>query len=187
MKYSTLLLSSVMLSVSLNAQETSKEQTVQIGEKVSAALVQKLGGELKAQMAKNGPVAALGFCSSQAMTLTKEVSDTTHYSVKRVTLHERNPQNRANAQESRILSAWQNKLKEAQPLPAYEIDSDGTIDHFYKPIFINNEACLKCHGAVDQGSEIGKAIQAAYPTDKATGYKMGDLRGMIAVDIPIQR
>lgn len=186
MKYS-ILLSLLILGLSLNAQDADKNNTVQTGEKVSAALVQKLGGELKSHMAKNGPVAALGFCSSQAIALTKEVSDTTHYKVKRVTLLDRNPQNRANAEESLILSTWQNKLKEGQMLPAYEIHSDGDLDRFYKPIMINNEACLKCHGAVDPQSELGRAIKAAYPNDRATGYKMGDLRGMIVVDIPSQK
>ncbi|MBV5321708.1 MAG: DUF3365 domain-containing protein, partial [Sulfuricurvum sp.] len=52
---------------------------------------------------------------------------------------------------------------------------------FYKPIVINNEACLKCHGNVE--GDLAKAITAAYPEDKATGYKMGDLRGMIAIEI----
>ena len=52
---------------------------------------------------------------------------------------------------------------------------------FYKPIVINNEACLKCHGNVE--GDLAKVIKATYPEDRATGYKMGDLRGMIAVTI----
>ncbi|HEX5670309.1 MAG TPA: DUF3365 domain-containing protein [Sulfuricurvum sp.] len=187
MKISTLLLSTLMVTLPLYAQNDSNEESAKIGETVSAALIQKLGGELKMQMTKNGPIAALGFCNASAQTLTKEVSATTHYTVKRVSMLERNPQNRANAQEAAVLNAWQAKLNAAQPLPAYEIASDGNMNHFYKPILINNEACLKCHGAVDSQSELGKAIKAAYPNDIATGYKMGDLRGMIVVDIPLKR
>ncbi|MFA6188172.1 MAG: DUF3365 domain-containing protein [Sulfuricurvum sp.] len=187
MNFSTLLLSSLMVTISLYAQNDSKEGSAKIGETVSAALIQKLGGELKAQMMNNGPIAALGFCNARAQVLTKEISDSTHYNVKRVSLLNRNPQNRASTQEAVIMDAWQNKLKEAQTLPAYEIHSDGNVNHFYKPILINNEACLKCHGSVDAQSELGKAIKAAYPNDPATGYKMGDLRGMIVVDIPLKR
>ncbi|MDP3266848.1 MAG: DUF3365 domain-containing protein [Sulfuricurvum sp.] len=187
MKYSTLLFSSLVLSLSLNAQNDTKETSVKIGENVSAALIQKLGGQLKEQMTKNGPLAALGFCNASAQILTTEISNTTNYKVKRVTLLERNPQNRANAQESAILSAWQEKLKEAQPLPSYEIHSQGNMDHYYQPLIINNEACLKCHGNIDSQSELGRAIKAAYPNDHAMGYKMGDLRGMIVVDIPVER
>lgn len=184
MKLSTLLLSCALMGSSVNAQNQPSQNAVQIGESVSAALIQKLGGELKGQMMNHGPLAALGFCNSSAQTLTQEVSQSTHYAVKRVSMLERNPQNRANPQESAILTAWETSLKEGKPLPAYEILSDGKMDRFYKPLVINNEACLKCHGTVDSQSELGKAIKAAYPTDRAVGYKMGDLRGMIVVDIP---
>ena len=187
MKPSTLVLCSLLLSLPLFAQNSSTAQSVKIGESVSTALIQKLGGELKAQMMKNGPIAALGFCNASAPSLTHEVSTTTHYNVKRVTMLERNPKNRANAAEASILNAWQAKLNESQPLPEYEIRTDGNMDHYYKPLVINNETCLKCHGTVDGQSELGNAIKAAYPNDRAVGYKMGDLRGMIVVDIPVER
>ena len=182
MQFSTLFFSSLLLGSSLVADTKS----AQIGESVSAALIQKLGSELKAQMITNGPIAALGFCNASAQTLTQEVSTRSHYNVKRVSLLDRNPINRANAQESAILNAWQNSLNTAQPLPPYEIRSDGNIDHYYKPLIINNEMCLKCHGSVEPQSELGRAIKAAYPNDHAMGYKMGDLRGMIVVDIPLE-
>lgn len=183
MKFSTLLLSTLLLSSSLVADTKS----AQIGESVSTALIQKLGGELKAQMIKNGPVAALGFCNASAQALTQEVSLSSHYNVKRVSLLDRNPKNRANVQESAILNIWQNSLNAAQPLPAYEIRSDENMDHYYKPLLINNEMCLKCHGSIEPQSQLGRAIKAAYPNDHATGYKMGDLRGMIVVEIPVER
>ena len=183
MKFSTLFLSSLLLVSSLGADTTS----AQIGESVSTALIQKLGSELKAQMIKNGPVAALGFCNASAQTLTQEVSTSSHYNVKRVSLLDRNPKNRADTKESAILNAWQNTLNASQPLPAYEIHRDGNMDHYYKPLSINNEMCLKCHGNVDTQSELGRAIKTAYPNDHAIGYKMGDLRGMIVVDIPVER
>jgi hypothetical protein len=40
---------------------------------------------------------------------------------------------------------------------------------------------LKCHGNIE--GELAKAVRSAYPDDKAIGYKMGDLRGMIAIAI----
>jgi hypothetical protein len=187
MKYSKLIFSSLVLSVSLNAQNGLQKASAKIGENVSTTLIQKLGGELKAQMIKNGPEAALGFCTVSAQTLTQEVSVGSHYNVKRVSLRDRNPINRADSKESAILSAWQNNINAGQALPAYEIRNDGNIDHYYKPLIINNEMCLKCHGDVDSQSQLGRAIKAAYPNDHAIGYKMGDLRGMIVVDIPVER
>lgn len=185
MKFTSLLLSSFMITLPLHAQNDPTQESAKIGESVSTALIQKLSGELKAQMSQNGILAALGFCNASAQTLTAEISNTTNYRVKRVTLLDRNPQNLANSEESAILNAWQKKLNESQVLPAYEIHSKGNMDHYYRPLVINNEACLKCHGNINPQSELGKAIKTAYPNDRATGYKMGDLRGMIVVDIPV--
>jgi hypothetical protein len=76
-------------------------------------------------------------------------------------------------------------LAKGQPLPTGELknSSDGR-DAYYKPIVINNEACLKCHGGLDVNSPLAKAIKTTYPEDKAIGYKMGDLRGMVVVTFP---
>ena len=43
-------------------------------------------------------------------------------------------------------------------------------------------ACLKCHGDAGTMSEqVRREIAAAYPNDRATGYKAGDFRGIISV------
>lgn len=186
MKFSSTILSALVVTFTLNAQNDSIQETAKIGETVSSALIQRLGSEVKAQMSQNGVVAALGFCNASAQALTTDVSNMTHYRVKRVTLLERNPVNRANTEESAILTSWQDMLNNAQPLPPYKIHSEAKMDHYYKPLLINNEACLKCHGNIDSQSELGKAIKAAYPNDRATGYKMGDLRGMIVVEVPVK-
>ncbi len=179
----TLFLASFLTLSTLYAQENPT--SIQTGEKLSAALIQKLGGELKSVMAAHGPVTALGFCSANAIKLTKEVSDASGgYTLKRVSLKERNPSNGASAQEKALLKEWEALISAQQPLPPYAIRASAGGETFYKPLVINNEACLKCHGNVDASSELGKAISAAYPKDKATGYKMGDLRGMIVVEIP---
>lgn len=52
--------------------------------------------------------------------------------------------------------------------------------YYYKAISIGMPTCLKCHG--DKSVEIDplalKLIAQKYPEDKATGYKIGELRGM---------
>lgn len=54
---------------------------------------------------------------------------------------------------------------------------------FYKPLIVK-EACLKCHGSIEQiGENSLGLIKKSYPNDKATGYKVGDVRGVFLVDI----
>lgn len=179
MKYFTLLSLSCAL---LLAAPSNDDQIIAKGDQVSSMLVQKLGGELKAQMQTNGAIGALHFCSQNALNLTEQVAKETKTSLKRVSIHERNPVNKASTDETALMKRWEELLKNGQPLPPNVIvNLSPTTAAYYKPITINNEACLKCHGNVE--GELAKAIKAAYPEDKATGYKMGDLRGMIAIEM----
>lgn len=177
-----LLLPLTLASSILLAAPSAEELALKKGDDVSSALIQKLGGELKAQMQSGGAVSALRFCSLNALPLTDQVAKETKTSIKRVSLNSRNPYNAPTKEEAAILNEWDSLVKNSQPLPANKLvkGANGSF-MYYKPIVINNEACLKCHGNVE--GELAKAIKASYPEDKAIGYKMGDLRGMIAVEI----
>jgi len=166
----------------LIASPSVEDRAIAKGDKVSSALLQKLGGELKAKMQTSGPMGALHFCSQNALNLTEQIAKESNTSIKRVTINNRNPLNKASQQESELLKEWDTLVKNAQPLPAQKlVNLSDTTMMYYKPILINNEACLKCHGNVE--GDLAKAIKAIYPEDTATGYKMGDLRGMISVKI----
>lgn len=179
MKFFSLI--SLTLASSLLLAST-EDKSIQKGNEVSSALLQKLGGELKAQMQTSGALGALNFCSQNALTLTEQVAKESKTSIKRVSINHRNPVNKANTEETALLLEWEKLAKNSQPLPAHKVVAvSENIAMFYKPIVISNEACLKCHGNVE--GELAKAIKTAYPEDRATGYKMGDLRGMIAIEI----
>lgn len=181
-KYS--LLSFVLSSVLLYAGALSEEQAIQKGSAVSTALVQKLSSELKGQMQMKGAIEALHFCSQSALVLTEQVAKESNAQIKRVSLKNRNPMNAANVEEQTVLSRWEKLQHLGNPLPAYEIRDRSNGEYtYYKPITINNETCLKCHGSTLPGSALSKEIEALYPEDKATGYGMGDLRGMIVIHL----
>ena len=54
---------------------------------------------------------------------------------------------------------------------------------YYRPIFISSPACLKCHGVKSETADASAldAIAARYPGDEATGYQLGELRGMWSI------
>jgi len=175
--YSLFFIASLLI-----AEPLTQEQMIQKGTEVSTTLVQKLGSELKTQMQAGGPIAALHFCSQNALSLTDQVAKESGTSIKRVSIQNRNPVNAATSEEKAVLNQWQKMLKNSKTLPPYELTklSNGhTV--YYKPIIINAETCLKCHGDIAGDSSLGKAIKETYPEDRATGYKMGDLRGMVVV------
>jgi hypothetical protein len=174
-----------LIALSLISSITfANDQMIQKGNMVSASLLQKLGGELKAQMQAGGAEKALHFCSQNALSLTQEVGQQNGVALKRVSLGNRNPINQPTNEEKIVLEKWETMVKNHEPLPAGLLQkfSDGKA-LYYKPIVINNEACLKCHGTLDNTSPLAQSICTLYPQDKAMGYKMGDLRGMIVVDV----
>ncbi|MBK7927605.1 MAG: DUF3365 domain-containing protein [Bryobacterales bacterium] len=48
--------------------------------------------------------------------------------------------------------------------------------------------CLSCHGPAGSiPPEVKKILTERYPHDTATGYASGEVRGAIAVKVPLQR
>lgn len=182
-RYSLVLLT--LTSAMLFALPVNDELKVQKAEALSAALVQKLSSELKMQMQNGGPLNALHFCANNALSFTDQIAKESNTSIQRISLKNRNPINAASAEEEAILNRWSSLQNSGSQLPAHEIKQLANGQSaFYKPIVINNEACLKCHGEIASDSPLYKEIKATYPYDKATGYKMGDLRGMIVITLP---
>jgi hypothetical protein len=44
--------------------------------------------------------------------------------------------------------------------------------------------CLVCHGETVEGA-LGEKIKALYPQDRATGYRLGDIRGAFTITQPL--
>ena len=53
---------------------------------------------------------------------------------------------------------------------------------YAEPIIVQ-PMCLACHGE-SLAPEIAAKISEAYPDDQATGFKVGDFRGVFWVEFP---
>jgi len=157
-----------------------------VGQKASAALLKSLGGNLQKHLQSGGPMEAFSFCSDYAYTLTEAVDQSlgAEVNIKRISLKYRNPANAPQGSEKAILSSLQTLQDNGVVLPdsVVEVVGDG-VYKYYKPLLINKEACLKCHGDIDKIPTLAKAIRERYPEDTATGYRMNDLRGAIVVTV----
>lgn len=182
MKKNTLLLS-LLLSSLLSAQQIPQD-VLNTGEKVSNELLQQLGSRLKDEITAGGLMRAAEFCNANAMTLTEEVNlhQLEGVSVKRISLKVRNAANAPEADELKVLESMQ-KMLENKKLGEYVVEEDGKVYKYYKPLVIKKELCLKCHGEIEKNTELRQFLNEHYPEDKATGYKMGDLRGAVLVKI----
>lgn len=188
----TILCGSLLLALVLQAADSPAPQPgtnapnpqVVLGKE----LIQQAGGllssNLLAAIARGGPTNALEFCSVHALTLTKSVGTNQPVTIRRVTHKPRNPVNLAQADELAVLEKFRAQLQPGTvPPPLLVTNAAGTVS-FFAPIVLNNPLCLNCHGQprTEVQPATLAAVQRLYPRDEATGFKLGDLRGMWRLD-----
>ncbi len=66
------------------------------------------------------------------------------------------------------------------PNLSYKEEYENNMYRFAKPIIVK-KSCLKCHGKPE---DAPAAVIEKYGKDKAFGYKIGDVRGIISVKLP---
>ncbi|WP_151900089.1 Tll0287-like domain-containing protein [Sulfurimonas hydrogeniphila] len=180
----------ITLSVSLlfgaSQQENKQLQNIiKTGQKSSILLLKTLGSNMKRNMKAGGPMQALDFCTQKAYTLTEEVNKKLPkgVTVKRISTKYRNPANQPQGNEQEVLESLEKLQSLHVKLPKQLIQKvDEHTYKYYKPLVINKQVCLKCHGNI-QNEALERAIAQRYPEDKAQHYKMGDLRGAVVVTI----
>lgn len=160
--------------------EAERGRVVQTGQAASEALIQSLGGQLKAALQSGGPVQAILVCQQAALPLTSAAGASFEgVAIRRTTLKPRNPANAPDAIDRRVLEMM--ARSEGAPEPVIEWGDDTA--RFYRPLMVR-EVCLKCHGdAATFSPELTKTLSERYPNDLATGYALGDFRGVIRVDV----
>jgi len=115
------------------------------------------------------PVATTGEISSR---FSKYLADKARIRV--VSDRPRNPKNRANRLEMEAIAFFRTHpgAKELSRL----VRHDGEEEFFYAAPLPITKRCLKCHGAREEAPAY---IRSRY--DKAYGYKIGDLRGIVGI------
>ncbi|OJJ19546.1 hypothetical protein BKI52_22325 [marine bacterium AO1-C] len=166
-----------------NQQKQDNDQALKTkGKAIAQETFKALSKELKAALQKGGVAEAVPYCSINALPLTQTIAKKHNVSIRRTSLHIRNPKNFPNTQERKVLEDYEQSLKTGKtPKPQLTRLSDKQT-MFNAPIFIK-PLCLNCHGKV--GEQISKKnyalIKSSYPNDKATNYKMAELRGMWSI------
>ncbi|HHD83645.1 MAG TPA: DUF3365 domain-containing protein, partial [Campylobacteraceae bacterium] len=127
---------------------------------------------------------AMGFCSTRASEITESVNEKLpdYADVRRTALKVRNPKNAPDATDTKVMEAYEEAIKEGKfsPKDIRVVEADGKY-RVYKPL-VAKAMCLKCHGT-NISDDIQAVLKKVYPEDKATGYKEGDLRGVIVAEL----
>jgi len=189
MKY---LISVIALSFSLSLLSCS-ENKVEVSEQEIAGMrttatefMKDLKGVLISQIQTNGVLQAVSVCSDTAQVLTNNFGLQKGVYIKRVSFKNRNENNFPDDFEKKVLNKFemlhQNKELNSETEHA-EIVEEGEFKYlrYLKPILVQAE-CLNCHGSeTDIMPEVKQLIAQEYTSDKAVGYKIGDLRGAVSL------
>lgn len=144
----------------------------------------KLKGQLEAGMKEGGPVNAIGVCNTVAPTLAKEASAKHNMNIARTSLKTRNSNNAPDAWESKVLNSFEERKAKGEALDtiafAEVVESDGKKEYRFMKAIPTGEVCLKCHGETIDPATKAKLTEL-YPNDKATGFKLGDIRGAFTI------
>jgi len=186
----TIFFSVLFLSCADNKVEISENQVT--GMRATAMEFMKdLKGILINQIQTNGILQAVSVCSDTAQVLTNNFGVEKGVYIKRVSLKNRNVNNAPDDFEKMILNkfALMQQNNELNGETEYaEIVDEGEFKYlrYVKPILVQAE-CLNCHGSENEiMPEVKQLISQAYPDDKAVGYKIGDLRGVVSLKKAIE-
>ena len=158
-----------------------KQKTfAEIGLEYALSTKKLLGKNLMGAIQKKGTLEALAFCNVQAMPLTDSMAVKYNASIKRVSDKNRNPKNKANAEELTYIQHFKNQIaNKIEPKPI--VLERGDKVQFYYPI-PTNTMCLQCHGKSNEiKPEVLKKIKVLYPNDIATGYSENEVRGIWSI------
>lgn len=148
------------------------------------SIVKKFGGQLKPKlqeaMKEGGPENAIEICSEHAPKIARELSQETGWTVKRVSLKNRNPNGAPDAWEKITLEHWDKELEkgvDADTLTQGELENG---QFRFMKAQKTEGLCLTCHGEMIAPNLLDK-LNEKYPKDIATGYKLGQIRGAFSV------
>lgn len=189
-----LLLGTTIFASCSNIQGDEKIETaefdetayLQEGESITTLAQGVLMKNVANAIQERGVPGAVDFCNFQAMPLTDSISQLTFSYIQRLSDKNRNPDNAI--KDPLDKKAWEEIIrldKDSTNPQKHFVLQENNQAYYYKPIKLGMPTCIKCHGVKEKdiSLETLAVINKKYPNDKATGYQLGELRGMWKVKI----
>ena len=173
------------------AETTTTEARINAAKAATGDFLKRLGGALKTEMKNNGPESAIKVCRDIAPQIASDISLKNGWQVTRVSSKPRNSMmGIADSWEQTVLADFEQRATKGEDLKTMSYaelvdEPAGKSMRFMKAIG-TAPICLSCHGSSEQMAPAVKAkINELYPHDKATGYKVGQLRGAVSIKQPL--
>ena len=166
--------------------EAEKTEIGPIGQQAAGKMLKTLQSELMAAIQEKGAIGAITICNERAIKLTDSLTQNLVRvtKIKRTSLKIRNPLNEPDSYEREAIMYFNADSKRMNEVYLQKIiDGSGTHFRYYKPLSIK-PLCVYCHGPMENLTpDLAGKLKEYYPEDKATGYKIGDFRGVVRVSI----
>ncbi|MEL7044740.1 MAG: DUF3365 domain-containing protein [Pseudomonadota bacterium] len=159
------------------AGDSDQQGLMARGAQLLSPFKKELRSALQAGLAK-GPDAAVAACHAQAPGITAQYAR----DGVRIGRSSHRLRNLANAPEpwlAPVLDAY--LASETAPAPQLLRLDDGRVG-YVEPILLK-APCLLCHGET-LAPGVAQRIETLYPNDEATGFSLGELRGVFWVEYP---
>ena len=149
--------------------------------------IDRLKPQLKQAMADGGPTHAVEVCASEAPRIAESLSAESGWEVRRVSLKQRNASRATPDQwERNVLQQFdQRQLAGERPADIHFGEFTGESYRYMQAQGVEG-VCLVCHGE-SVAAAIATTLEKYYPDDRATGYSMGQVRGAISLQKPLNR
>jgi Protein of unknown function (DUF3365) len=173
----------------LAAAAQAEESWVADARQLATSVPPKLLAVLTREIDQGGAVQAIGACQVQAPEMARQASEASGWKVRRVSLRERNPKARPDAWEQAALEDFDRRVAAGEvPMSlekAERVDVGGVPTLRYVRALPVGPICVQCHGDPAQMDAGLKAkLATLYPHDRATGYSVGQIRGVITLSKP---
>lgn len=147
----------------------------------------RLRDVLQEQLQTQGPVAAIDVCQVQAPRIAAEVMQSHGVRLGRTSERLRNPANAPADWQAELLSEFAARVADGEaPAEQQAMLHDnlptGVALRVMRGIPVESP-CTLCHGT-DIAPEVAASLRTHYPGDAATGYRVGELRGALWVEVP---
>lgn len=180
--------SATLLALLLTSLGVAADESAWLGEarQVASAVPPKLLATLTQAMDKSGPEGAIAVCRDEAPKLARAASEQTGWTIRRVSLRERNPKAVPDAWERAALEDFDRRAAAGESPATLEkaevVVENGQKMQRYMRALPTQALCLSCHGpAASLSPAVTAQLHALYPADKAVGYRVGEIRGAMTI------
>jgi len=171
MKPSILLISAILATPAMAEPQEARQHIKGFATELKQTLV--------STMKAKGPLAAIETCHISAPVIADQHSQSPWH-ISRSSLKVRNPDNAPNEWLIGIMNDFEKRKAQGEPVGKIEHAEQKEDGWYFVKAIPTQGPCLVCHGE-NIAPQVQSKLKSLYPNDQATGFKLGDIRGVFVV------